>query len=47
MLIHRQTGLTFENRKQAKQVMGQGRYKRLSARGEFEFINTPKQEDNK
>lgn len=43
MFIHKETGLTFENRKQAKQVMGQGRYKRLLAKGEFEFITDNKE----
>ena len=42
MIKHIKTGLTFKNRKEAKQVMGQGRFKRLSAKGEFEFINEDK-----
>lgn len=39
MIRHTKTGLTFANRKEAKQVMGQGRYKRLVDNGELEFIN--------
>lgn len=38
MIKHKTTGLIFKNRKEAKQVMGQGRYKRLLKRQEFEFI---------
>lgn len=42
MIIHTKTGMKFENRKEAKQVMGQGRYKRLVVNGELEFINNEK-----
>lgn len=39
MLRHKPTGLIFTNRKEAKQVMGQGRYKRLALKDEFEYLN--------
>lgn len=42
MIKHKPTGIIFRNRKEAKTVMGQGRYKRLSEKGEFEFINGDK-----
>ena len=38
MIKHIPTGIIFQNRKEAKKVMGNGRYKRLSEKGEFEFI---------
>lgn len=39
MLIHIKSGKTFANRKEAKMVMGAGRYNRLAAHNEFYYIN--------
>lgn len=45
MIKHRPTGIVFENRKIAKQVLGRKRYSDISKRQEWEFINQT--EDNK
>lgn len=42
MLMHKPTKILFKDRKEAKMVMGQGRYRRLALRGEFEYIDPPK-----
>jgi len=47
MIIHKPTKITFQNRKEAKMVMGRGRYERLVLKGEFDFIETPKKESIK
>ena len=39
MIRHIKTGIIFQNRKEAKEVLGQGRYKRLTEKGEFEYLN--------
>lgn len=39
MIIHKETGVRFENRKHAIIIMGQSRYKRFLDNGEFEFVN--------
>lgn len=39
MLIHKPTKILFQNRKEAKMVMGKGRYERLAKKGEFEYIS--------
>lgn len=44
MLIHKPTKILFQNRKEAKMVMGKARYERLAKKGEFEFITTLKPE---
>ena len=38
MLIHIPTKIVFQNRKEAKLVMGKGRYERLAKKGEFEYL---------
>jgi hypothetical protein len=40
MFKHKQTGITFENRKQAVILMGEMRYKKFLNNGEFEWDNT-------
>lgn len=42
MIIHIPTQITFQNRKEAKMVMGRGRYERLAEKGEFQFVNSDK-----
>lgn len=37
MFTHKSTGVEFKNRKDAVTIMGQSRYKRFLANGEFEF----------
>lgn len=37
MFIHKETGIKFENRKQAIILMGQTRYKKFLSNNEFEF----------
>lgn len=44
MIIHIPTKITFQNRKEAKMVMGRGRYERLAKKGEFQFVNTPEKD---
>lgn len=47
MIIHKPTKITFQTRKEAKMVMGKGRYERLVKKGEFEFVQTPQEPMNK
>lgn len=44
MIIHIPTKITFRDRKEAKLVMGRGRYERLAKKGEFQFVNTPEKD---
>lgn len=39
MMIHKKTGIKFQNRKEAKAVMGCIRYQKAVQNGDFEFIN--------
>ncbi len=43
MFIHKETGITFKNRKQAVILMGETRYKKFLNNGEFEFITDNKE----
>ena len=45
MIIHKPTKITFQTRKEAKMVMGRGRYERLIKNGELEYVN-PIQDTN-
>lgn len=39
MMIHKSTGIKFENRKQAIEIMGHTRYNRFLKNKEFIFID--------
>lgn len=39
MLKHKTTGHIFNNRKEAKQILGRKRYSDISLRGEWEYID--------
>lgn len=45
MIIHKPTKITFQTRKEAKEVLGFGRYRRLALRGEFEYVDSPKEKE--
>lgn len=45
MIIHRPTQIKFQSRKEAKQVLGFGRYRRLALRGEFDYVDAPKEKE--
>ena len=39
MIRHIPTGVIFQNRKEAKQILGRKRYSDISVRKEWEFLN--------
>lgn len=41
MMIHRETGVIFKNRRDAVIIMGEARYNRFLSQGEFEFVDNP------
>jgi len=47
MLIHKETGIYFDNRKQAKKIMGCLRYMAAVKNGEFTYINKEGNRDSK
>ena len=38
MYLHKKTGIKFQNRKEAKQVLGTNKYSKLMKTGELVFI---------
>lgn len=48
MLIHVPTGAEFRNRKEAKELIGNYRFKKLARKGEFKYVfEEPKKEESR
>lgn len=47
MIRHKLTGAEFRNRKEAKELIGVSKFKRLARKGEFEYIFSDTQEKDK
>lgn len=46
MIIHIPTGAQFRTRKEAKELIGLQKYRKLARKGEFSYV-FPKQEEDK
>lgn len=47
MLRHKSTGITFENRKQARKLVGLSRYNWLRKTDQWEFLNDEEEPNRK